>query len=97
MLPWLPAGYTEHDKGTSGTTILVQCFTEQVSLCHLVETMLSKLFCSKQSVDGVGRQALVDSLNLQLCRWETSLPKQVQWNRWEVASTDLLPNVLALQ
>lgn len=100
MLPWLPAGSplaAQYEQGSSSTSILVPCFTAQIGLSNIIENMLSGLFSPGHSPDTIARQILIESLNLDLYRWELNLPTWAQWNRWESNGSQLLPNVAALR
>ena len=97
MEPWLSAGTSQSDPSLGGTGGLVLTFREQIRLSRTVETMLTKLFSPTTKLTTAGRRSCVEALNLNLHRWQASLPSNVQWNRWEAASAPLNPSVAALQ
>ncbi|KXH28465.1 hypothetical protein CNYM01_10576 [Colletotrichum nymphaeae SA-01] len=67
MKPWLPAGFSDYDGGFGVVNPLIPCFKEQIRLSNIIEKMLSKLFSTKSSLEGIGRQSCLDSLNFELC------------------------------
>ncbi|KAL1869590.1 hypothetical protein Daus18300_005444 [Diaporthe australafricana] len=97
MGPWLPAGFADCDGGIGTVNPLIPCFKEQIRLSKVVEKMLSKLFSTKSTLEGLGRQSCLDSLNIELCAWYETLPECAKWNKWEPPSTPLIPSVAALQ
>ncbi|KAL0765821.1 hypothetical protein CaCOL14_011561 [Colletotrichum acutatum] len=96
MKPWLPAGFSDYDGGFGAVNPLIPCFKEQIRLSKVIEKMLSKLFSTKSSLEGLGRQSCIDSFNFELCSWYEALPDCAKWNRWEPPSTLLIPSVAAL-
>ncbi|KAF5527928.1 putative transcriptional regulatory protein [Colletotrichum aenigma] len=98
MAPWLPAGIAAYDGRFADISPLplVPCFKEQIRLSKIIEKMLSKLFSTKSNLEGLRRQACLDSLNFELCSWYEALPECAKWNRWEPPSTPLIPSVAAL-
>lgn len=61
-------------------------FQSLVELAKIIQRMLTKY--------AVGADVL-DSLNLDLHRWQESLPDSLKWNKW--ATTNLYPHVAVLQ
>ncbi|UQC86306.1 uncharacterized protein CLUP02_11806 [Colletotrichum lupini] len=96
MKPWLSAGFSDYDGEFDVVNPLIPCFKEQIRLSKIIEKMLSKLFSTKSSLEGIGRQSCLDSLNFELCSWYEALPDCAKWNRWEPSSTLLIPSVAAL-
>ncbi|KAF0324443.1 transcription factor [Colletotrichum asianum] len=98
MAPWLPAGIAVYDGRFADINPLplVPCFKEQIRLSKIIEKMLTKLFSTKSNLEGLGRQACLDSLNFELCSWYEALPECAKWNKWEPPSTPLIPSVAAL-
>ncbi|KAL3295967.1 TEA1-TY1 enhancer activator [Colletotrichum asianum] len=98
MAPWLPAGIAVYDGRFANINPLplVPCFKEQIRLSKIIEKMLTKLFSTKSNLEGLGRQACLDSLNFELCSWYEALPECAKWNKWEPPSTPLIPSVAAL-
>lgn len=97
MEPWLPAGASQSATDISGSGGLVLTLREQIRLSRTIETMLTKLFSPTTKLTLTSRRSCVEALNLNLHRWQASLPANVQWNRWEAASAPLNPSVAALQ
>lgn len=96
MEPWLPAGAPSSQYGQNGFVLLVPYFQEQIRLSKILESILSTLSSAKNGHE-FGRQASYDHLNLELHRWQASLPESARWNKWEPPSTPLIPSVAALQ
>lgn len=97
MKPWLSAGFNDHDGEIDAVDPLVPCFREQIHLSKVIEKMLSKLFATKSSLEGLGRQSCLHDLNFELCSWYEALPESAKWNKWEPPSARLMPSVAALQ
>jgi hypothetical protein len=104
MDAWLPAGARAHrgegddeEDDVSVTQPLVPCFQVQIGLSKIIERMLSTLFSTRSNLDDLGRRVCIDTLNLDLCRWQESLPDCTKWNKWEPANSPLKPSVAALQ
>ncbi|KAK7417452.1 hypothetical protein QQX98_004572 [Neonectria punicea] len=103
MDAWLSAGIKmpasdQHPTGDGSTAQpLVLCFKEQIVLSKIIERMLATLFSTRSNLDSLGRRVCIDTLNLDMCRWQESLPDSAKWNRWEPPKAPLLPSVAALQ
>lgn len=101
MMPWMPAGVDMarmFETGVPGLREkLVTGFSEHIKLSKLIEKMICVLFSRKQApADNTTTMSVIDDLDLQLCRWQESLPDCVKWNRWEPPTTSLPPSVAAL-
>lgn len=97
MIPWLPAGFADHEGKFGVINPLIPCFKEQIRLSKIIEDMLSKLFSIKSDLQSLGRQSCLDNLNFELCSWYEALPECAAWNKWKPPGTPLIPSVAALQ
>ncbi|RSM15188.1 hypothetical protein CDV31_005122 [Fusarium ambrosium] len=100
MAPWLPAGVDISrmlEPGSlGGRERLITSFSEHILLSKTIERILCTLFSRKSVASGETGLTLTDDLDLELCRWQESLPDCIKWNRWETPTTSLLPSVAAL-
>ncbi|KAM6505526.1 hypothetical protein FSOLCH5_013702 [Fusarium solani] len=100
MAPWLPAGVDISrmlEPGSFGSRErLITSFSEHILLSKSIERILCTLFSRKSAANGIAGLTLTDDLDLELCRWQESLPDCIKWNRWEPPTTSLLPSVAAL-
>ncbi|KAG7421526.1 putative transcriptional regulatory protein [Fusarium oxysporum f. sp. rapae] len=93
---WLPIGF-DSQKGDFGETKpMVPCFQKQIELSKIIEQILAALSSQSAAQDSFAYCGHLDKLNLELSRWETSLPQCAQWNKWESPSTLLIPSVASL-
>ncbi|KAM5359940.1 hypothetical protein ACJZ2D_014089 [Fusarium nematophilum] len=100
MAPWLPAGVDLSrmlEPGSIGRRErLITSFSEHILLSKLIERILCTLFSRKSTATRLDGLSPTDNLDLDLCRWQESLPDCIKWNRWEPPTTSLLPSVAAL-
>ncbi|KAH7180288.1 hypothetical protein DER46DRAFT_1006 [Fusarium sp. MPI-SDFR-AT-0072] len=75
---------------------MVPCFQKQIELSKIIEQILAALSSQSAAQDSFAYCGHLDKLNLELSRWETSLPQCAQWNKWESPSTLLIPSVASL-
>ncbi|KAF5026455.1 hypothetical protein F66182_1442 [Fusarium sp. NRRL 66182] len=94
---WLPIGFDSQRGDFGETKPLVPCFQKQVELSKMIEQLLATLSSQRKVQDSRVYRGYLDKLNLELSRWETSLPQCAQWNKWETPSTPLIPSVASLQ
>lgn len=92
----LPLGFSSQQGDFGEGNPLVPCFKNQIQLSKIMERMLSTIFSSRTN-DSRSHQAQLDYLNLELSRWQESLPDCAKWNKWEPPSSTLIPSVAALQ
>lgn len=97
MDAWLPVGFEDKEQSSANARTLIPSFQMQIRLATIMQRMLGQLFSAKCNLSGRPRNACIDDLNLDLCRWETSLVKPLQWNRWQPTSVILPPTVATLQ
>ncbi|KAJ3549669.1 hypothetical protein NM208_g386 [Fusarium decemcellulare] len=93
---WLPIGFDSQQGDFGDTKPLVPCFQKQVELSRVIEQMLGTISSSRKTQDSRAYQTSLDNLNLEMSRWQTSLPDCAKWNKWEATSTLLIPSVAAL-
>ncbi|KAH6975116.1 fungal-specific transcription factor domain-containing protein [Ilyonectria sp. MPI-CAGE-AT-0026] len=91
----LPLGFSSQQGDFGEGNPLVPCFKNQIQLSRIMERMLSTIFSSRTN-DSRSHQAQLDYLNLELSRWQESLPDCAKWNKWEPPSSTLIPSVAAL-
>ncbi|KAK8164668.1 fungal-specific transcription factor domain-containing protein [Phyllosticta citrichinensis] len=102
MAPWLPTGLEQFQNETEPTTVpqLLPSFQSLVELAKIIQRMLTKYFsANEKSADGQSAsqsQMFLDSLNLDLHRWQESLPDPLKWNKWEPTTAYLYPHVAVL-
>lgn len=94
---WLSIGFNSRDGDFGEPKPLVPCFQKHIELARIIEQVLATLSSSRRTQDSRSYQASLDSLNLELSRWQASLPDCAKWNRWEAVSAPLTPSVAALQ
>ncbi|KAM0425355.1 hypothetical protein ACHAPT_009411 [Fusarium lateritium] len=94
---WLPIGFDSQQGDFGETKPLVPCFQKQAELSRIIEQMLAKISSSRIAQGSRIYQSCLESLNLDMARWQTSLPDCAKWNRWEPPSALLIPSVAALQ
>ncbi|KAH6997389.1 hypothetical protein EDB80DRAFT_883533 [Ilyonectria destructans] len=89
MEPCLSASVhlTADDQGlaVNGTSAqpLVLCSKEKIVLSKIIERMVSTLFSTRSNLDSLGRRVCIDTLGLDTCRWQESLPDSIRRNKWE--------------
>jgi hypothetical protein len=93
MEDWLPAGDDEDGCGHERVQQLVPSFQKQIQLAKIMQKALNELCSLKKHP----RRAQIDALNLELCRWETTLDQSLHWNKWQATSTRISPTIAALQ
>ncbi|CAJ0544995.1 Ff.00g084950.m01.CDS01 [Fusarium sp. VM40] len=93
---WLPIGFDSQQGDFGETKPLVPCFQKQIELSKIIEQILGTLSSLKTAQDSLIYRGHLDKLNLELSRWEISLPECAQWNKWETPSTLLIPSVASL-
>lgn len=100
MAPWLPAGFDDRDDGlvTDHAHPLVPCFQKTVQLTTIVRRFLTHS-TSKSDLEDASHTniAILGAINLDLCRWQESLPDFLRWNKWESTAKSMMPVVAALQ
>lgn len=98
---WLPADMDtaktynpchDHRRNQCSTS-----FQEQRRLCQIIEKMLSLVFSARFNSACSSKKTCIDTINLELCRWQESLPNTVKCNKWEPSNTTLMMSVAALQ
>ncbi|KAJ4263403.1 hypothetical protein NW762_006222 [Fusarium torreyae] len=94
---WLPIDLYNLQGDFGDMKPLVPCFQKQVELSKIIEQMLGTISSTSKAQDSRAHRGHLEKLNLELSRWETSLPQYVKWNRWEAPSTLLIPSVASLQ
>lgn len=103
MSPWLSEGVQPRSSNEDGATDpgIVGAFQKLIELTRIMHNLLIKLRPGgdRQSfADGsAGSASILDALNLDLCRWQETLPGGLKWNKWEPSTKPLLPHVAALQ
>ena len=100
MAPWLPAGFDERDGSEFSPTAhpLVLCFQNTIQLTTILRRFLTHSMSIDDSAEGGHiHPAVLNRVNLDLCRWQESLPDILRWNKWEPTTKPLKPVVAALQ
>ncbi|KAI5460498.1 fungal-specific transcription factor domain-containing protein [Mariannaea sp. PMI_226] len=94
---WLPIGFDSQQGDFGETKPLVPCFQKQIELSRIIEQMLVTISSSsRKAQDPRAYQASLESLNMEMTRWQTSLPDCAKWNKWEPSSALLIPSVAGL-
>lgn len=98
MAIWLPVGYQDDEDMSDGAQPLIPSFKSHIELARITQRMLDQLYSAHHSNLGAARRrTLIDSVNVDLCRWEDSLREAIKWNKWRPANEKLVPTVAALQ
>ena len=100
MAPWLPAGFDDRDDAVllPFAHPLVPCFQKTIELTTILRRFLTHSILKNNSKDTSNSNvAILGSVNLDLCRWQESLPDFLRWNKWESTTKLLMPVVAALQ
>lgn len=97
MSDWLPEGgpSTFREQYMTPPSLLV-VFKQYVKLAKIIQRMMIQVF-SPRSVETTRRLAAVESLTLDLQRWQASLPNELQFNQWQPTDSILLPSVAGIQ
>lgn len=102
MTIWLPVGFQDDEEDGSSNNNnaqpLIPSFKSQIELARIIQRMLDQLYSAHHSNMGASRRrAVIDAVNVDLCRWEDALGKPMKWNKWRPVHERLVPTVAALQ
>ena len=100
MDTWLPKLQFALDGGAALLVSVQHLYTfldEHIGLCKLIERVLRVLFSTKPRDQYSGTLGPSESLDLELCRWQESLPECLKWNRWEPTTIPLPTSTASLQ
>ncbi|KAF3025591.1 hypothetical protein E8E14_012201 [Neopestalotiopsis sp. 37M] len=89
MEDWLPAGNERPEGGQDNTRPLLPSFQVQTSLARIMQGVLDELCSEKKLLYPLRRKSQVDSLNLELYRWEADLVDSLHWNRWQTTKSSM--------
>lgn len=100
MTVWLPVGFQDakEDGSSNNAQPLIPSFKSQIELARIIQRMLDQLYSVHRSNMGTARRrAVVDAVNVDLCRWEDALGEPMKWNKWRPVHERLVPTVAASQ
>lgn len=97
MEHWRPVGFEANGDDTMGGISNIPFVQEQIRLSRIVESMMTILFPLRINQDAISRTSNLDKLNLELLRWQESLPSFAKWTRWDMANLNAVPGLIAVQ